>query len=136
MTPATFDVLLTQMPPGANARLHWRVRHHKTRAARYTSCLQAQDARRRMHHGQADGPRRLDIEVIRGVGGGREQDLDNCIGSLKPVIDGVVDAGWLVDDKPAFLTGLNVTQRKDLSVRGIRVRVTVSDTTTNPGDTA
>jgi len=47
----------------------------------------------------------------------RIQDHDNFRTGLKPVIDGLVAAGWLVDDKDEYF-GMDHENSKEISVRG------------------
>lgn len=54
----------------------------------------------------------------------RTRDRDNLIASLKPVIDGLVDARILKDDNPTELVRLTVSEKVGKDRTGIYVRVT------------
>jgi len=51
-------------------------------------------------------------------------DTDNMYGSVKPVVDGLVKAGVIIDDKPKYLD-LTVTQRKAKSLADQHVEIII-----------
>lgn len=100
MTPRTWTV---ELPPGlpllnANRRVHWRIRHERTKAIRlaaYYAALRAVPALQRAHViAEYRPPDR------------RRRDVANLYPSFKAAIDGaLVDTGVLPDDSDEYLVG-------------------------------
>jgi Holliday junction resolvase RusA-like endonuclease len=113
--------LTLPLPPDrGNARGHWRVRYRKEQAwkVRFAVALQEYGAVKPRHP-----LARVRLAVL--VVTKRAADLDNCAARIKPILDGLVRAGWLANDDPAHLTALTVTQETD--TRRPRVEVTIEE---------
>lgn len=100
MTARTFTV---ELPPGlpllnANRRVHWRVRHERTKAIREAAYLLAQ--------GQVPPLARAHVVGEYRPPDRRRRDVANLYPSFKAAIDGaLVDAGVLPDDSDRYLIG-------------------------------
>jgi Holliday junction resolvase RusA-like endonuclease len=69
-------------------------------------------------HDAADGrqlawPLRFAMTVTLVTKNNRRRDLDNLLTGCKPLIDGLVDAGLLVDDSSRFLRRITVQREVD-----------------------
>lgn len=110
--------------PGPNDRLHWAKRARLTKAARETAYAQARSQRSRDEVPlNADTPATVRLTLIRGKGQ-RFLDADNLAACLKPVLDALVESGWLAGDSPRWLSGYAVEQRRD-TTRGPAVDVEI-----------
>jgi Holliday junction resolvase RusA-like endonuclease len=80
-----------------NARCHWAIKMKATRRARVESWAAVQIAmhERGIHAGKWP---EVDCQVIWYAKTERRRDRDNCLASLKPTFDGLVDGGLLDDD--------------------------------------
>jgi hypothetical protein len=84
--------------------LHWTERARRTAAARGDTRVIAASALRE-HKLSAVRPQRrmqLRMMLLRGSGQ-RLLDRDQVVATLKPVVDGLCDAGWIVDDSEKWL---------------------------------
>lgn len=100
MTPHRWTV---ELPPGlpllnANGRMHWRIRHERTKAIRTAAWAAAR---------QANVPRLERAQVICEYRppDRRRRDVHNLFGSAKAAVDGLVDARVLPDDSDEHLVG-------------------------------
>lgn len=82
-------------PMSLNHRAHWRVKAQETRAFRTAACLLARQA-----HIPALG--RAQIELHYAPRDRRRRDAVNLAPTLKACEDGIVDAGVIPDDTPAY----------------------------------
>lgn len=84
------------MPPNATRREHWSVRSKDSETFRNAAFLTAQQAMRKSADTFPYEPAilRYDFSLLR-----RSGDLDGLIAAAKPILDGIVDAGVLVDDR-------------------------------------
>ena len=121
MTTWTFTVPLPASLPSPNSRLHWAERARRVKEARQLVALAARSERNRLDLPSAKEPRTLRLTRIYSARH-RVQDADNLTASLKPAIDGLRDAGWLVDDTPEWLTLLPPEQERG-RLPGLRVEV-------------
>lgn len=102
--PALFRQLVIRIPgrpPTANARRHWRsvARDNELWKGIATSLARAEAAEWESRHGLRWALlRRASVEVTFGVHTNAVRDWDNLIGSIKPLLDGLVAAKLLVDD--------------------------------------
>lgn len=119
----TFDVRLPEDPPTANSRLCWQVRARKTKAIRSCVAMVARSHRNRLGLPPADERRRLELVLLRGPRS-RARDHDQVCAALKPCLDGLKDAQWVVDDAPRWLDYPMPTEGRDPR-GGVSVRVTV-----------
>jgi len=92
-------------PPHDNEtrRWHWAKRSREMRVWRDAANWGARGAYRDSTF--AGEPRPSRIHVVFRYRVKRTRDVANLVASLKPVIDGIVDARMLVDDGPAWLPG-------------------------------
>ena len=77
-----------------NSRQHWSVKARDTDAVRSVTALLCRD------FAKADKVRVLLSYTPRDK---RRRDADNLVGMLKPICDGIVDAGVVPDDTPEFM---------------------------------
>jgi hypothetical protein len=96
----TFTIPIPQLVSG-NVRLHWAERARRVRLIRGQVALLATSERTRLGRRRATTSCALTLTLIRGKGQ-HLLDVDNMYAALKPVLDGLVDAGWLVDDRPGW----------------------------------
>lgn len=89
---------------GANARLHPMVRNRVTREIRGAAKIAARAAR----IPAMTGPVSI-LAVQHPATGARGLDADNIAPLVKPMIDGLRDAGVLVDDSRAYVTEVRYT---------------------------
>lgn len=90
----SIELWILGIPPGGNAlhrMTHWEVRRSREEWRR-TSWLVARAAgdRERMSRVRIDATWRFRVQ--------RDRDLDNLIAGLKPILDGLVDAGMITGD--------------------------------------
>jgi Holliday junction resolvase RusA-like endonuclease len=80
----------------ANGRVHWRTRARITKTLREAACVVAKQQRI---------PRlsRVEMTLVLHPHDKRPRDAHNWFPSFKAAIDGIVDAGVLVDDNTRFL---------------------------------
>ncbi len=55
----------------------------------------------------------------------KEMDRDNCVSSMKPVIDALITNGIIKDDNPACVTKLEVNQFKIRNKSGIGLSIRI-----------
>ena len=85
---------IPMLPPIAlspNARPHWAQKHRATQSLRTVAWACAYSVAR-------DRIEKATIQPIFVVASKRRRDPDNWLAMLKPAIDGLVDAGILIDD--------------------------------------
>lgn len=86
----------------AERSAHWRVHRQLTATWRQAFKLHALAA----HHPQFTAPVLITCQPFqaRNV----LQDAGACVPSLKAAVDGIVDAGVLIDDSPRYVAGLTI----------------------------
>jgi hypothetical protein len=138
MTPMVIDVPLAELPPSPNRSkgVHWAVRSRANKTARSLCYVVASNARR------TRGPNRLRrttearscrIEIIYPTSRkGPMTDPDSALARMKPLIDGLVDAGCLRGDGPNDVTYEPIQQRKE--GKRLIVRFTLSGSPRSPGE--
>ena len=104
-----FTVPLPASLPSPNSRIHWAERARRVKQAREIVALAARSERNRLDLDKAAKPRTVQLTRIYSARH-KIMDADNLTASLKPCQDGLVTAGWLVDDSPAWLTLLPPAQ--------------------------
>jgi crossover junction endodeoxyribonuclease RusA len=122
MTDLSF--FLAGHPPGPNqtVRWHWGRRAKERRVWRDASAWGARAAYGRSS--MAGHHRPVEVAVTFHFRVTRTRDRDNLVASLKPVLDGLVDAGILKDDSPTWLRSLVVREQVAPTERlGITVEV-------------
>lgn len=120
MTPTmiqlVIDVPLLELPPSPNrARgMHWAQRGRSTRKVRLIAKVDAWNARMGRHLPKADEKQACRIEIIYPTSRrGPMTDPDSALARMKPLIDGLVDAGCLRGDSPADVVYEPIQQRKE-----------------------
>lgn len=122
MKSVTIEVPIPPRSLSPNGRAHWHAKGRAKRVQRDTSRLAALAAM-----GRNPQPRwhEATSKVTWYAKAARWPDADNAMGSLKAAIDGLVDAGVLIDDDR--LTWLPIDRRKD--AKRPRVEITVTPCT-------
>jgi crossover junction endodeoxyribonuclease RusA len=104
-------ILRIELPPGlpllnANDRLHYRERSKRTEKLRSEAYKAAK--------AQPSLPfTRVRIRCIFRAPDKRRRDVANLYPSFKAVIDGIVDAGLLLDDNDRYVTELSLVRGED-----------------------
>lgn len=101
-------------PPTANERLHHFELAKRRRAFRDDATLVARDAKNRSNGDFPLGPVRLSFNFVFPTF--RVRDLDNLVGSVKPIIDGIVDAGIIYDDSLDHVREIRASARVDPAI--------------------
>ena len=89
----------------ANDRLHWAQKARVTRTIRGMTCLLARSAR-------IPTVGHVTVRLVWEVRDNRRRDEDNAYPTFKAMCDGLVDAGVVPDDTPAFMTKLGPVIRR------------------------
>lgn len=119
------DVPLTELPPSPNRARgqHWSYTHRAIKDARGTAALFGRVALMTQH---CAAKRSCRIEIIYPTTRkGPMTDPDSALARMKPLIDGLVDAGCLRGDGPADVVYAPVEQRKE--GKQLLVRFTLAD---------
>lgn len=117
----TFGLEMVQLPPTPNARLHWAARARLTKDWREAAETAALNAIRKFP-GPKPGPMpacRMTVTVT--MPDRRSRDEDNVRACLKPLTDGAVSAGVIVDDGPAGIRSTEVIIVQSPGRRGFRI---------------
>jgi len=84
------------VPPSlANQRLHYMAAYKQTKATK----LRVKCVVGKPQYGEVQGRNRVTITMYRF----KLLDPDNMVAAVKGVVDGLKEAGWLVDDSEEFL---------------------------------
>jgi hypothetical protein len=105
----TYEITIHLAVPSQNQTERgktWQTRAHYTKLRRTMWKFHCINAMRLGKVPNATGKRHLSIVVYRQ----RMLDIGNLIGGMKSCVDGFIDAGLLVDDKPKFAS-LNYIQK-------------------------
>lgn len=90
--------LIAGKPPlTLNQRLHWREKARRTRLVRDTVWARAKEAKLGRHD-------HITVRLHYAPGDTRRRDQDNLVATLKPCLDGLVDAKVIPDDTPLHVT--------------------------------
>lgn len=115
------------LPPAdlsPNARLHWAAKARATRSARKSAWYWF---RRFLPLGWVPVPIRLEVRYHcpRSAHGYRPRDVMNAIAALKPMVDGMVDAGVVPDDSAKWVEwgGFALDREKNGDEPGVHVTV-------------
>lgn len=84
-------------PLTLNQRLHWREKAERTRVTRHAVGFRAVAL-----HLPPTG--HVSVQLHYATGDQRRRDTDNLVATLKPCVDGLVDAGLVPDDDPGHVT--------------------------------
>jgi hypothetical protein len=100
-----------------NSRLHWAARARQVAQSRQTTRTIASQFRtlQGVAAARSGEQRGVTLTLVRGKHQ-RILDEDNCVGALKPILDGLKDAGWIYDDRRSSLWPYTVSQLKDNAV--------------------
>lgn len=94
----SLDVDLDGHPPGPNRRMHWRAWSREKAEWRKWTYIAALAALRSSGYADDFPLASVVVEPIFFFTTNRRRDDDNLIASLKPMLDGLVDAGVVDDD--------------------------------------
>jgi crossover junction endodeoxyribonuclease RusA len=89
-------------PLTMNQRLHWRQRAERTRKLRSAAAWAAKALQIGQHE-------HISVQLHYATGDNRRRDSDNLVPTMKPAVDGLVDAGLVVDDDPKHVTTIMPT---------------------------
>lgn len=115
-------VIIPGRPPTPNARRHWRLEARD--AKEWRSIAQATAEAALAGSGPWEPIRRCRMEVTFIVSQDRPRDLDNLVASSKPLTDGLVDAGVLVDDSTRVIEEATYRVRHQPGVQATLYRIT------------
>lgn len=101
-----------------NGRLHWRRHAEYTKQWRHAAFVYGRVSRINARHTPAN------IQVTFDVADLRRRDPHNLIATVKPIVDGLVDAGYWPDDTADWVTVLDPMIRKFAD--GKRTRISIS----------
>lgn len=87
-------------PLTLNQRLHYHDKGKRTATVRSSVNLAMRHQRPR-HIGPVD---HVTVQLHYATGDHRRRDTDNLVPTMKPAVDGLVDAGLVVDDDPTHIT--------------------------------
>jgi hypothetical protein len=110
-----FTVRVPRKLPTLNSRLHHMARATLIAGVREGFKLASQEARARRRLPAARVPRWVRMTLVRGKGQ-KLLDKGGVCEALKAPLDGLVDAGWLVDDREEWLRDWEVAQARDATV--------------------
>lgn len=117
----TLDVDLDGHPPGPNRRMHWRAWSREKADWRKWTYIAALAALRSSGYADDFPLRSIVVEPVFFFTTNRRRDDDNLIASLKPMLDGLVDAGVVDDDSHGKLLLLlpvtEIARRKAIRLR-------------------
>ena len=97
MTTWTIRLPYTTPPLSLNSRMHWATKANVTSGLRVGTAILAVD-------GRIPPCDRIRVTLIYVPRDKRTRDRDNLVATLKPCIDGLVDAGIVPDDSPEYVT--------------------------------
>lgn len=106
-------------PLTLNQRLHWSEKARRTKKIRDTVGWQAQA----MRLGTAT---HVSVQLHYNTGDRRRRDSDNLVATLKPCVDGLVDAGLVPDDDPAHVTTIMPEIHNGLGPRRLWITIRIT----------
>jgi hypothetical protein len=106
-------------------RMHWRTKGRLVKAWRFATWAAACNALGKDASRRARGPSIVSIELP--VPDRRRRDPHNYFSTVKPIVDGLVDAGVWPDDTPEWVTTVEPTFRITKSDQTITVRISPRD---------
>ena len=80
-----------------NRKSHWAVKTRDTRTVREVTAVLCRDI---------DKANKIRVRLVYVPKDNRRRDADNLVAMLKPICDGIVDAGIVPDDTPQFMEKL------------------------------
>lgn len=102
MTTLTLAVPYDRPPLTANQRMHYMQRARLTRALRDGANTAVKAASTPEQRASWPLPR-VRVQLVWNVTDRRRRDEDNIVPTLKPICDGLVDAGVVPDDTPEYM---------------------------------
>lgn len=119
MTQHTINLPYQTPPLTANQKTHWATHAQHTKNLRQTTHILAK------HH-KIPRTTHTTVTLHYVPRTNRRRDQDNLVPTLKPICDGLVDAGIVPDDTPEFMTKhMPVIDPKDPGQRASRLYVVV-----------
>lgn len=119
----TFRLPWTSPPLSLNSRIHWAAK------ARITSSVRRTTSRLCKPLGAAN---QIQVTLTYIPKDSRRRDADNLVATLKPICDGIVDAGVVTDDDPAhMIKDMPVIAAADPKDPRLELTITVLDPMTN-----
>lgn len=127
IAPSTRTLTLTlPMPPKAlspNARVHRLSKAAVASEYRQSIWLDALAQLQERYGAVVPLPLRMAAVFTFVTKDNRRRDLDNWLAACKPLLDGLVDAGILIDDSTRYLASITVTRRVDKGIDAPYVEV-------------
>jgi hypothetical protein len=120
----TFALAFGRLGVSPNERMHWAQRSRINGDVRQWAWFCARQMIPR--GGGATSRRRVHFEVIWPRSKRRLPDADGLVTQLKPVLDGLVQAKWLVDDSEKWCEQTMPTQRKGVHTGHVKVIATIT----------
>jgi crossover junction endodeoxyribonuclease RusA len=122
LTRSTIEFAQPALALNMNQRLHWR--EERRRARRWRSAA-ATAARDQIGHQVGPAVVHITLPVFRNL----RRDPHNYFPTVKPIVDGLVDAGLWPDDTPQWVTTIEPTlapynHSADLALPPVRVTIT------------
>jgi Holliday junction resolvase RusA-like endonuclease len=126
-------VLLLGIPPSPNAlrRMHWATRAAIAREWRHSAWAAALEARNHYCPSVGFPWLRANVKIVIVTKTATRRDPDNAVASVKPLIDGLVDAGIIADDSFTVIADLSIATERGLTA-GVRIEVEQLDSTEAP----
>jgi crossover junction endodeoxyribonuclease RusA len=110
-------------PLTLNQRLHWRDQRARARTIREAAAWRVKALRLgTLAH--------VSVQLHYATGDNRRRDSDNLVPTMKPAVDGLVDAGLVPDDDPAHVTTIMPAIHNGPGAR--RLWITISTPTEEP----
>lgn len=109
-------------PLTLNQRIHWAEKNRHTRCIRESVGWQAKTLALNL------GVREhITVSCHYATGDRRRRDTDNLVPSFKPAIDGLVDAGLIVDDDPQHVTLVMPTIHNGTGKRRLWITIHITE---------
>lgn len=113
--------LIAGKPPlTLNQRLHWREKARRTGIVRGTVFVRAKAAKLGSHD-------HITVRLHFAPGDTRRRDQDNLVATLKPCLDGLVDAQVIPDDTPEYVAWYSPEIHPGPGQRRMWLEVTTDD---------
>lgn len=119
----TIEVVIEGRPPTLNSRRHWRAVAADNKAWKGIVTAEARQAVisfERRHGLRWRTLRLCTLDVVFVVKDRRSRDWDNLISTIKPEIDGLVEAGVMLDDSSEVVVRVSFTIRYEKGVTETR----------------
>ena len=97
-----------ELNPNNLRRNHWSKRSSVSKTSREYAKWQSSADRNLQWSGYANPMEKVTINILFGIKGRREIDLDNLLSASKAWIDGIVDAGIMASDKRSCVRRITI----------------------------